>query len=91
MTNGELLYKTIEARGLFVSSSRWESLVSAQQDTFELVANELLALAKPLSLVRTWKAELQKYGRHTPDCPSGLFVGAECTCGYAEIEKELVA
>lgn len=32
-----------------------------------------------------WRVLLQLYGRHDPKCPPG----APCTCGFAEVEKQL--
>jgi hypothetical protein len=44
-----------------------------------------IATPIPATPPRNWKAELTKFGRHSPGCsPYGL-----CNCGYAEIEKEL--
>ena len=45
-------------------------------------------IANPVPAVPTeqrFKTLLQKYGRHAPSC----IPGAPCTCGYAEIEREL--
>jgi hypothetical protein len=38
-----------------------------------------------------WKEALSKYGRHTADCGFSVFYQTPCTCGFAEIEKELAA
>jgi hypothetical protein len=105
MTNGELLFKTLQARGLVIATD-WNYLLEADRDRMELVAGEFMQLADSLGPqtyqkgydqalqdvnasppVQNLKAQLQKYGRHLPTCQAG----APCTCGFAEVEKELAA
>jgi hypothetical protein len=89
MTNGERLHLIFIAHGVFhVWQTDWRLVPPADKVTLEMVANDMLQVAQTFLVpVRTWKAELYKFGRHLPDCP----IGAPCTCGFADIERELAA
>jgi hypothetical protein len=91
MTLGDILRNCVVARGVFSPSTvPWDQIAD---DYLQALASQGLVdgvfdpvnrrwMRQPVQ--NTWKAELQRYGRHLPSCP----VGAECTCGFAEIERQ---
>lgn len=98
MTDGELLYATFcmaqdHVAGRPQLHVTWAGFSPYDQAVWAETVQRLLlqgfwssgaGQSKPVP-ERNWKAELQKFGRHLPNCPtSGI-----CICGFEKVEEEL--
>lgn len=74
-------------------SGPWGMLLSGEQ-AFWFDVVHAFRKRDPITMVAAipapfhdYKAELLRYGRHAPMCPTS----GPCSCGFAEVEKELKA
>lgn len=104
--NGQMLYECIR-EGFRLPKKEWALITENERTDYHKTAELFVKSLGPILLpdeggrvfdivnyrwlytmaTEEWKPLLERYGRHHPSCSTG----AECTCGFAEVEKRLKA